>query len=122
MEMPLPEVIDRYTIVRLKSERIGPNEVAEEYSALQSCLDGYKRDGIKIDDAWVEKLYELNGQIWDLEFDIRRGMEGELGLEEVGRRAIAIREINKKRVGVKNKIAETTGRGFRDVKMNHASA
>jgi uncharacterized protein YdcH (DUF465 family) len=122
MEMPLPEVIDRYTIVRLKSERIGKDEVADEFAALEATLTDYRKRGVQIKDEWVERLYELNGQIWDLEHDIRAGKEGELGLEEVGRRAIQIREINKQRVGIKNQIVGETGHGFKDVKMNHASA
>jgi len=69
----------------------------------------------------LERLYDINGKIWDLESDIRKGKEGELGLEEVGRRAIMIRELNKKRISVKNQITEETNMGFKDVKMNHAS-
>ena len=122
MEMPLPEIIDRYTIVRLKSERIGADEVASELAAYTEAIDGFRQRGIEIRQDWIERLYELNGQIWDLEHDIRKGLEGELGLEEVGRRAIMIRGINKQRVAVKNEIVEATGKGFRDIKMNHASS
>ena len=56
-----------------------------------------------------------------MESDIRKGKEGELGLEEVGRRAILIRNLNRERVALKNKIIEETGIGFKDVKVNHAS-
>jgi len=56
-----------------------------------------------------------------LESDIRGGKENLLGLEEVGRRAIMIRDLNKKRVALRNKIIEETGIGFKDVKVNHAS-
>jgi len=56
-----------------------------------------------------------------LESEIRRGKEKELGLEEVGKRAIDIREFNKKRISIKNEIVGLTHSGFRDVKMNHAS-
>jgi len=122
MEMPLPEIVDRYTIVRLKSERLGAGEVAEELLAYERAIGEFRDRGVEIRQEWLDRLYELNGQIWDLEHDIRKGMEGELGLEEVGRRAIAIRGINKLRVGVKNQIVEATGRGFRDIKMNHGSA
>ena len=69
----------------------------------------------------LKKLYEVNGKIWDLEADIRKGKEGELGLEEVGRRAIEIRNLNKTRISIKNEITEVTGSGFKDVKVNHAS-
>ena len=121
MEMPLPEILDRFTIVKLKLERIKDNSIIPEYEAYKEAIESFKDKGFKIKQEWINELYEYNRKIWDLEFDIRRGKEGELGLEEVGRRAIAIRELNKLRVGIKNKIAEETGSGFKDIKMNHAS-
>jgi hypothetical protein len=54
--------------------------------------------------------------MWTLEADLRKGKEGELGLEEVGRRAIAIRDLNKQRVTLKNSISK-----FKDIKINHVS-
>jgi hypothetical protein len=73
-----------------------------------------------IDDV-VEKLYSVNGRIWDLESDIRKGKEGELGLEEVGRRALLIRDWNHIRIGLKNIIAERLGEEI-EIKGNHASS
>jgi hypothetical protein len=96
--------------------------VASELAAYAEAIEGFRQRGVEIRQDWIERLYELNGQIWDLEHDIRKGLEGELGLEEVGRRAIMIRGINKQRVAVKNEIVEATGKGFRDIKMNHASS
>lgn len=121
MEMPLPEVLDRMSILKLKIERIGEPHLVLEMSEYEKALEDFEKRGIKIDPNWVNELYEINGKIWDLESDIRKGKEFELGLEEVGRRAIAIRELNKRRISVKNQIVEKTGLGFKDVKMNHAS-
>jgi hypothetical protein len=69
----------------------------------------------------VDKLYNINGEIWNLESDIRKGREKELGLEEVGRRAILIREWNKKRVAIKNQMVDLFEEGFKDIKVNHGS-
>ena len=66
-------------------------------------------------------MIEINGKIWDLESDIRKGKEQELGLEEVGRRSIQIRGFNKIRVGYKNEMVNLYSEGFEDIKMNHAS-
>jgi hypothetical protein len=44
-----------------------------------------------------------------------------LGLEEVGRRAIAIRDYNAERIRIKNEIQERFGEGFTEFKANHAS-
>jgi hypothetical protein len=122
MEMPLPEILDRLSIIKLKIERIGEPHLIKEKEEYEKAIKEFEEKGVKINPEWLEELYQFNGQIWDLESDIRKGKEGELGLEEVGRRAIAIRAINMKRIAVKNKIVEETGIGFRDVKMNHASA
>lgn len=118
--MPLPEIIDRFTICKLKLERIGEKHLENEYNVYLEEINKFKKKGL-IMEGWIKELYDLNGKIWDLENDIRKGKEGELGLEEVGRRAIKIRELNKLRVSVKNRIVEGTGLGFKDIKMNHAS-
>jgi hypothetical protein len=115
MEMSLGEVVDRYSIVKLKSERTDVNCV-EELTALGEELN--KVEGLT---EYVEQLYKVNGRIWDLESDIRKGKEGELGLEEVGRRAIAIRGINGERVAIKNTINTLYKTGFVETKVNHAS-
>lgn len=121
MKMPLSEVIDRMSIIKLKIERIGEPHLRSEFGAYEEAIEDYKKTGVDVKDEWLEELHLINGKIWDLESDIRKGKEGELGLEEVGRRAIMIRELNKKRITLKNEIADLTGIGFKDVKMNHVS-
>ena len=115
MKMPISEIVDRYSIALLKQERANADN-QHEINTLHSELSQYEQS---LD--YVIKLKEVNGKIWDLESDIRKGKEGELGLEEVGRRAIAIRELNKIRVGYKNQMVQLYGEGFKDIKMNHAS-
>lgn len=116
MKISLGDIVDRYSIVKLKSERTDLN-CSEELQALQSEIDA-----VGSLSEFVDLLYTVNGQIWDLESDIRRGKEGELGLEEVGRRAIAIRELNGQRVAIKNKVNTIFKSGFIETKINHASA
>ena len=115
MQTPLSEIIDRYSILMLKNERLVDEDLKEE-------LETYKKeiDFSKMGD-FVKRLYEVNGTIWDLESDIRRGKEKELGLEEVGRRAIKLRDLNKIRISIKNEIVKFVGQGFIEVKINHAS-
>ena len=115
MEMSLGEIADRYSIVKLKSERTEV-DCTEEIQALTQELD--KVEGLA---PYVRQLYEVNGRVWDLESDIRKGKEGELGLEEVGRRAIMIRGINGERVAIKNTVNKIYKTGFLETKVNHAS-
>jgi hypothetical protein len=119
MEMPISEIADRYSICLLKSERIHDTDISEvnrELNILKNELNKFNN----IND-YINSLYNINGQIWDLESDIRRGKEKEIGLEEVGRRAIAIRELNKKRIFIKNEIVKKYNMGFTELKMYHAS-
>lgn len=115
MRMSLGEIADRYSIVKLKLER-SDVDCKTEYEELKKELDDV--DGIH---EYVDQLYEINGKIWDLESDIRKGKEGILGLEEVGRRAIKIRDHNGKRVSVKNEINTIYRTGYIEKKVNHAS-
>jgi len=117
MNYPISEICDRLSIAMLKVERIGGGACLEEKEALLKELN---KEGFDYS-IYINLLKEVNAKIWDLESDVRKGKEGELGMEEVGRRAIAIREINKQRVSIKNEIVEKTNTGFKDIKMNHAS-
>lgn len=108
------EIADRYSILLLKKERISNSEIDGEFAVFASQLANKPH----LQES-VDELYRINGLIWDLESDIRRGKEKELGLEEVGARAIAIRDLNKERIAVKNKVNATW---FKEVKVAHASA
>lgn len=119
--MPLPEVADRYTIAKLKRERLGADQA--DPAELERQV-GYYAEGLDLSDdslaALVEELYGINGRMWDAEYAIRNGQDEELGLEEIGRRALHIRDLNRERMAIKNRITELTGSGFREVKMNYA--
>jgi hypothetical protein len=115
MKMQISEVADRFSICKLKQERTDL-DVSEEIDAYKYELREYNAIT-----NWVSRLYEINGCIWDLESDIRKGKEKELGLEEVGRRALLIRDWNNKRVAIKNEITEHYKDGFIEIKKNHAS-
>lgn len=115
IKMSVSEISDRYSICLLKSERT-TEDMTEELVLYKKELNNY----LNIME-YVDQLYNINAMIWNLESDIRQGKEEELGLEEVGRRALKIRDINKKRITIKNKIVDVYGEGFRDIKINHGS-
>jgi hypothetical protein len=115
MKISIGDITDRYSICKLKSERLSL-DLSDEINQLEEELINYK--GIS---SYVGKLYEVNGLIWDLESDIRKGNEKILGLEEIGRRALKIRDYNNVRVSIKNEINSKYNEGFIEVKMNHGS-
>jgi hypothetical protein len=115
MKVSIGDIVDRYSICKLKSERTSI-DCSSELHALETELKNY--EGIN---EYVCKLYGINGDIWNLEADIRKGNEDVLGLEEVGRRAIQIRQFNGQRVSVKNEINSFYKEGFVETKINHGS-
>ena len=119
MITPLSDIIDRYSIVKLKTENLPENkECKKELKALEDELTHYSNILVP---NWIERLYTVNAKIWALEADIRQGKEGLLGLEEVGRRAIKIRDFNGERIKIKNEISKLSQIGFQEIKINHGS-
>jgi len=115
LKMPVSEIADRYSICILKDNRT-VEDMTDELELYKAELDNYENI-----DEYVQRLVLINGEIWDLESDIRRGREEELGLDEVGRRAILIRNTNRKRITIKNEIVDMYKEGFKDIKINHGS-
>ena len=66
----------------------------------------------------IRNSYKINGEIWKLESDIRMNKEKSLGLEECGRRAIEIREINNKRIEAQNVVNKILG-GFENPNVEY---
>ena len=118
MKYPLSELVDRYTILLLKAYRLSNDPiVTNEVVKFRTAIDEFEHPRIH---EYIRLLMDVNGAIWDLESDIRKGKEGELGLEEVGKRALKIRKLNNERIKIKNRISKTLG-DFEESKIDHAS-
>jgi len=122
--MPINELCDRLTIAQLKWHRLADDQI--DKAELQKQIEYYETGIDKSNSQLgflITDLHAINGKMWDAEYDIRKGLDGDLGLEEVGRRAVHIRNLNRTRVKVKNDIAELVGQAeFKDCKMNHISS
>ena len=84
MEVPPAEIIDRISIVKLKIERIGKPELHDEFSALKKALSEFENKGVKIEDSWIEELYEINKKEWDLLEAMNKEREGEKNYAKIG--------------------------------------
>jgi hypothetical protein len=97
----------------------------ERTQSNQEELDWYTNKSKMINTDLVKSefnaLKRIHEQIWDLECQLRQGVEDQLSLEEIGRRAIAIRDYNNKRVKLKNNIAEILDCPVREIKKDHLS-
>jgi len=112
MKMPISEIIDRYTITKLKSERTN-EDVSQELFAYQKELDAYQTNLNK----YIQLMYDINAKIWDTESDIRKGKK--LPLDEVGRLALQVRDLNCERNAIKATIVDKFSEGFKEIKINY---
>ena len=115
--MPLSEILDRYTITNLKSERTN-EDVSEELSTYKKEIDNpdYVARSNQII-PFIDRLYEINGELWDTEGDIRKGVD--MPLEEIGRLALKVRDLNCTRNEIKAEIVDTFSEGFKEIKINY---
>ena len=115
--MPLSEILDRYTITKLKSERTN-EDVSDELRTYKKEIDNpdYVERSNQII-SFIDRLYEINGELWDTEGDIRKGVE--MPLEEIGRLALKVRDLNCIRNEIKAEIVDTFSEGFKEIKINY---
>jgi len=90
--MPLSEILDRYTITKLKSERTD-EDVTDELRTYKREIENpdYLQKTSQIA-SFIEQLYEINGELWDTEGDIRKGVD--MPLEQIGQLALNVRDLN----------------------------
>jgi hypothetical protein len=113
---PIIELVDRYSIAQLKFDKTQANQEELDFYVQQLlCFD------ITVISQQLAELYHVHSCIWDLESELKTGKEARLPLEEIGRRAIRIRDYNNKRITLKNSMAEKLGCKVREVKKDHAS-
>ena len=118
VSFPIIELFDRYTIAKVKFNKTkGSNHAELEY--YQAQVD---QMSLELVDNEVKKLQEIHEQIWILESELKSGCEQELSLEEIGRRAITIRNWNSQRILIKNHIADILNKdSVREIKKDHLS-
>lgn len=114
---PIFELVDRYSIAMLKFRKTQANK--EELAFYDNQLIDYDLSLVKEE---LDQLYLIHSNIWALEAELKSGQEQKLSLEEIGRRAIEIRNWNNKRVSLKNAIADKLGQGsIHEIKKDHLS-
>jgi hypothetical protein len=111
-KFPVIELVDRYTIARVKHNKTeGANQA--ELDFYQQQIDQLDITKIK---NWLVVLEELHAMIWVMEDDFKKCRIDGTDLAEVGRRALAIRDHNNLRIQVKNHMAGLLGDPVREIK------
>lgn len=118
MIMTKGEFVDRISILLHKAQKIGEKSYPEFVKFAEELLLEVPEEELLIMIKGIRNSYNINGKIWKLESDIRLNKEKELGLEEVGRRAIEIRNINNERIQAQNDINKVLG-GFENPNIKY---
>ena len=111
-KFPLIELLDRYCIAALKFEKLGNNQAELEFYTMQ--LKDFDMDSSSVE---LAELTDIHRRIWNLEDDFKKyTVELKYSLEEVGRRAIEVRNINAERYTLKNKIVDKLNDPIKEMK------
>ena len=113
---PIGELIDRLIIARIKTEKLGliTNESKWYESAVKDL------DLREVESEMIE-LKQAHYKIWEMEGLLKSGLEKQITLAEIGRRAIKIRNYNSERINIKNRISQKLGCNVVEIKKDHLS-
>lgn len=110
--------MDKLSILSMKIY-FGDEASISEHRYLERSLESFGVNGKIITN--VIRLTLMNRMIWELENELRKGLfDSDAQLAEHGKRAISIRDFNKKRIEYKNLINEVA-KHFKEVKIQHRS-
>lgn len=115
------DLIDRLAITQLKMVRIGFSVYKRQFR--QYLHELFVLFLMYPEINWWDFIQEslvYNNEVWKLESSVRQG-KIENDAEKVKQGTSDIREWNKKRINVKNRINELTGEGFKETKLDHLS-
>jgi hypothetical protein len=116
MKFPVIELVDRLAIAEIKWQRTQANR--EELEWYQQQIQQFDISLVAQD---LQRLQDIHNAIWELEKELKSGQEHKLSLEEIGRRAIEIRNFNNQRIQLKNHMAEILQCPVREIKKEHVS-
>lgn len=137
MQRDIGDIIDRFTISKLKAERIGSKESKKEFQAFEEEI--FKIPSLYLqltEETWnqvFEMMYSINNFIWLCESGLKGGKEelkeplyilsekNNEALSKIGAMTIMIRNFNHLRVQLKNFINNLIHEGFLDAKQDHLS-
>lgn len=113
---PVIELVDRYVISLIKLEKTQANR--EEYDFYHQQISQFDVMAIETELSTLRHIHE---QIWEKEKELKSNNEHKLPLEEIGRRAIEIRNLNNQRIKLKNIMAEKLCCSVKEIKTDHLS-
>ena len=113
MKFPTIELVDRYCIAIVKSTKTN-NANSEEVEFYKQQI---KEIGLDPTHPLIEQLIQHHDYVWSLEDDFKKCRIDSLPLDEIGQRALHIRDVGFERVRLKNALAELVGDPVIEVKQ-----
>ena len=112
MKFPTIEIVDRYTIALVKFDNTAGlnSKELEFYTTQMQEID------IPLDHPLISELTEHHRYVWSLENDIKTGQADNLPMDEIGRRALHVRDVMRKRVELKNALADYLNDPIKEIK------
>tara|TARA_R100000234_G_C4994813_1_gene177307 strand:- start:680 stop:1042 length:363 start_codon:yes stop_codon:yes gene_type:complete len=113
MKMPMSEILDRFTITKIRSERTSTN-VEDEINIYQNEMINFSPELVE---KFTDRLYRANLDLWIVEekiFEIVKSDNPDF--EKVGHLAMKVRDLNWDR----NKIKEEISSSFDKVTLNYS--
>jgi len=135
IQRDIGDLLDRFAIAKLKSERIGTEENKREFKAFEKAFnEEVKGNYPQFDwEQFFEIMLKIHEFIWMFEAGSKSGKEelpnkhyilaeeNKEVLAKLGLINIEIKNYNSLRIAFKNLINKLTGTGFVDIKKNHLS-
>lgn len=128
------DILDRWSISKLKAERIGTPENIKENKAFSKALEKIMLEHRELNWDKICNLFVMvNDFIWQFESGSKSGKESlpnphyllaeenKEVLSKLGIINCEIKNYNALRIALKNFINDLLGEGFMDVKKNHLS-
>lgn len=116
-EVSLGELVDKISILRIKAKKISDVDkiklVNEEHSVLLSTLSNLKLDSIN---DYLEKLEDINTQLWEIEDDIRECERKKDFSSKFVDLARAVYITNDQRFALKSEVNNKYGSSIKEVK------
>jgi len=120
IEVSHGEVVDKYTILKIKSERISDLDklkfINQELEQLNRSIIYFLHLDASLQEH-IDQLYEINKTLWDIEDAIRKKEYYQQFDDEFIALARRVYFTNDKRANVKALINERTNSDFREMKQ-----
>ena len=105
VDVSIGELVDKVTILHIKSERIrDPEKLANIRKEFQRLHQAMKSAGMDENSREYRQLYEINGRLWDIEDAIREKEAAQCFDETFVDLARSVYFTNDKRAAVKREI------------------